>query len=67
DMLALERSFKRISDELRGQYIITYKPANQNLDGKLRKIEVRFKDKENADKLKIRTKTSYRAVKDTLR
>lgn len=67
DMLALERSFKRISDELRGQYIITYKPANQNLDGKLRKIEVRFRDKENSDKLKIRTKTSYRAVKDTLR
>lgn len=67
DMLALERSFKRISDELRGQYIITYKPANQNLDGKLRKIEVRFKDKENTDKLKIRTKTSYRAVRDSLR
>lgn len=67
DMLALERSFKRISDELRSQYIITYRPANQNLDGKVRKIEVRFKNKQDDDKLKIRTKTSYRAVRDTLR
>lgn len=67
DMLALERSFKKISDELRSQYIITYRPANQNLDGRVRKIEVRFKNKQDDDKLKIRTKTSYRAVRDTLR
>lgn len=67
NMLALERSFKKISDELRSQYIITYRPANQNLDGRVRKIEVRFKNKQDDDKLKIRTKTSYRAVRDTLR
>ena len=67
DMLALERAFKKISDELRSQYLITYKPANQTQDGRLRKIEVRFTDKAKTDKYKIRTKTSYRAVKDTLK
>src|SRR6185295_14949422 len=34
DMLALERAFKKISDELRTQYILNYKPANQALDGR---------------------------------
>ena len=67
DMLELERAFKKISEELRSQYIITYKPANQNYDGRERKIEVRFANKENADRYKIRTKTSYRAIKDTLK
>ena len=67
DMLALERAFKKISDELKGQYIITYKPANQNYDGRDRKIEVRFTDKEKTDKYFIRTKAKYRAIKDTLK
>ena len=67
DMLALEKAFKKISDELRSQYIITYKPADQSYDGRTRKIEVRFTDKEKADKYKIRTKSSYRAVKDSLK
>jgi Ca-activated chloride channel family protein len=67
DMLELERAFKRISEELRGQYILTYRPANQNYDGRDRKIEVRFTDRTKADKYKIRTKSSYRAVRDVLR
>jgi Ca-activated chloride channel family protein len=67
DMLNLERSFKKISDELRSQYMITYRPANQDYNGRERKIEVRFTDKEKADKYKIRTKSSYRAVKDSLK
>ncbi len=66
-MLELERAFKKISEELKSQYLITYRPANQNLDGRTRKIEVRFTDKEKAGKYKIRTKTSYRAVKDNLK
>jgi Ca-activated chloride channel homolog len=66
-MLELELAFKRISEELRSQYLITYRPANQNYDGKTRKIEVRFTDKEKTAKYKIRTKTSYRAVKDNLK
>lgn len=66
-ILELERAFKRISEELRGQYLITYRPANQNYDGRARKIEVRFTDKEKTAKYKIRTKTSYRAVRDNLK
>lgn len=67
DMLALEKAFKKISDELRSQYLITYKPADQNYDGRNRKVEVRFNDKTKTEKYKIRTKTSYRAIKDSLK
>ena len=67
DQLSLERSFKRISDELRSQYIITYRPANQNYDGKIRKIEVRFRDKDKFKDYRIDTKTEYRAVKDSVK
>ena len=66
-MLELEKSFKKISDELRQQYIITYRPANQTYDGRDRKIEVRFTDREKTAKYKLRTKSSYRAVKDSLK
>jgi hypothetical protein len=52
---------------LRSQYIITYRPANQEYDGRVRKIDVRFTDKERAREFKIRTKSSYRAVKDSLK
>ena len=67
DMFELEKAFTKISKELSSQYIITYRPANQNYDGKDRKVEVRFNNKENDDKYKIRTKSSYRAVKDELK
>lgn len=66
DMLALEKSFKKISEELRSQYIITYRPANQNYDGRVRKVEVKFAQNKGKD-YKIRTKTSYRAIKDSLK
>jgi VWFA-related protein len=67
DMIELERAFTRISKELRSQYIITYRPANQTYDGRSRKIEVRFADPEKTKKYKIRTKDSYRAIKDALK
>ena len=67
DMLALEKAFLRISQELRSQYIITYRPANQNYDGRTRKVEVRLADKDKANKYEVRTKKNYRAVKDSLR
>jgi VWFA-related protein len=67
DMIELERAFTRISQELRSQYLITYRPANQNYDGRERKIVVKLADKEKADKYKIRTKSSYRQIKDTLK
>lgn len=67
DMLGLERAFTKISQELRSQYILTYRPANQEYDGRKRKIEVRFKDKNKQDDYKIRTKDSYRAVRDSIK
>ncbi len=67
NMIELERYFKRISEELRGQYIVTYRPANQNYDGRERKIEVRFTDKNKTKGYSIRTKKSYRAVQDSLK
>lgn len=67
DMLELERAFTKISKELSGQYIITYRPVNQNYDGKERKVEVRFTQNDLDKKFRIRTKTSYRQVDDRLR
>ncbi len=67
DMLALERAFTRVAEELRSQYLITYKPADQNYDGRERKIEVKLADREKAGKYKIRTKSSYRQVRDSLK
>ena len=67
DLGELERTFTKISKELQSQYIITYRPADQDYDGRKRKIEVRFKNKENEDKFKIRSKTEYRSVRDALR
>jgi len=67
DMMELEKAFRRIADELRGQYIITYRPANQNYDGRDRKIEVRFTDKDKTKRYTIRTKKSYRQIRDSLK
>ncbi len=67
DMLELEKAFTQISKELHSQYLITYRPANQNYDGRERKIEVRFTEPANAKKYKIRTKASYRQIRDTLK
>ncbi|MFT3743392.1 MAG: VWA domain-containing protein [Pyrinomonadaceae bacterium] len=67
DMIELERAFTRISKELQSQYLITYKPANQNYDGRERKIIVKLADKDKAGKYKVRTKSSYRQIKDTLK
>jgi Ca-activated chloride channel family protein len=67
DMLKLERSFTRIRETLNTQYYLIYKPANQNYDGTLRKIEVRLTDKAKANDYRIVTKTGYRAVRDRIR
>ena len=67
DMYDLEKAFKAVSEELRSQYIITYRPANQNYDGKERKVEVRFTDKNKDGDYKIRAKKSYRAIRDSVR
>ena len=65
DMLSLERSFTKINKELRAQYLVTYKPANDRYDGSFRRIEVKL----NSDQgnLKVRTKQGYKAIADAVR
>ena len=65
DMLSLERSFNKISKELRAQYLVTYKPVNDRYDGSFRKIEVKLA--ENRKDLKVRTKHGYTAIADSVR
>jgi Ca-activated chloride channel family protein len=64
DMVALERSFTRISKELRAQYLVTYNPTNKNYDGTFRKIDVKLSDRH--DNMKVRTKRGYKAIADSV-
>ncbi len=64
DMLALERSFNKISKELHSQYLITYKPTNDRYDGSFRRIEVRLTG--GHEGLKVRTRHGYTAVADNV-
>jgi VWFA-related protein len=65
DMLSLERSFTKISKELRAQYLATYKPINDRYDGSFRKIDVKLADARKD--LKVRTKHGYTAIADSVR
>jgi len=65
DMISLERAFTKISKELRAQYLVTYKPANDHYDGSFRKIDVRLA--EGRKDLKVRTKHGYTAIADSVR
>jgi len=62
DMLSLERSFTKISKELRAQYLVTYNPENKKYDGSFRKIEVKLA--QGRGDLKVRTKRGYKAISD---
>ena len=64
DMLSLERSFTRISKELRAQYLVTYNPTNKTYDGTFRKIDVKLSDRRGD--LKVRTKRGYKAIADSV-
>lgn len=64
DMLTLERSFTKISKELRTQYLVTYKPVNDRYDGSFRKIEVKLVQSEGK---RVRTKHGYKAISDGVR
>lgn len=64
DMLALERSFGRIANELRTQYLITYRPSNDRYDGSYRKVEVKLIN--GNEKFRLRTKRGYKAVTDSV-
>src|ERR1700752_113446 len=65
DMLSLERSFTKISKELRAQYLVTYNPSNKSYDGTFRKIDVKLS--QGHGDLKIRTKRGYKAIADSVR
>ncbi len=64
DMLSLERSFTKISKELRAQYLVTYDPTNKHYDGTFRKIDVKLSD--GHGDLKVRTKRGYKAISDSV-
>ncbi len=64
DRLALERSFTKISKQLRSQYLVTYKPTNDRYDGSTRRIEVKLVNKR--DGYKIVTRRSYPAISDSV-
>src|ERR1041385_8393763 len=64
DMLSLERSFTKISKELRAQYLVTYDPTNKTYDGTFRKIDVKLAD--GHGDLKVRTKRGYKAIADSV-
>lgn len=63
DMLQLERAFKKIGEELRSQYLITYRP-DPPFDGGYRRIEVKVS---TGDKYKINAKRGYTADRDLIR
>jgi Ca-activated chloride channel family protein len=64
DMLALERAFGRIANELRTQYLITYRPTNDRYDGSYRKVDVKLLN--GNDTYSLRTKAGYKAMSDSL-
>lgn len=66
DTLSLERALKLITDELKYQYVLTYRPKNQKQDGRARTIEVRLKNKKDAAKYRLRTRKSYRMLTEPL-
>lgn len=65
DLLALEKSFRTVAEELRTQYLVTYVPTNTEYDGRDRKIEVRLVN--NPKKYKVYAKSGYRAVADSIK
>jgi len=62
-MLSLERSFTKISKELRTQYLVTYNPVNKNYNGTFRKIDVKLA--QGRGDLKVRTKRGYKPVSES--
>jgi Ca-activated chloride channel homolog len=62
DMLALERAFTKIGQELRSQYLLTYRP-DPPFDGGFRRIEVKIA---TGDKYKVNAKKGYTADRDLL-
>ncbi len=56
----MEDAFAQIEDELRTQYLITYAPANTNMDGKFRNISLNCKSE--GKELKVQARKGYYAL-----
>jgi VWFA-related protein len=54
----MEAAFKQIEDELRTQYVVSYTPTNNTLDGTYRKLDIECK----GDGLKVQARKGYYAV-----
>ncbi len=52
----------KIGIELRNQYVLAYSPANQERDGKYRKIDVKLKQPDGLPPLKARWRLGYYAL-----
>jgi VWFA-related protein len=52
---------RRIARELRNHYTIGYRPSNERLDGKYRKVKVQLDAPKGTPKLSVRTKQGYYA------
>lgn len=63
DMLALERAFKKIGEELRSQYLLTYRP-DPPFNGGYRRIEVKVN---TGEKYRINAKRGYTADRDLIK
>jgi Ca-activated chloride channel homolog len=59
----LEGVYQQIADELRSQYYLSYSPANENWDGKWRKIKLSLPQRKE---LEVRTRRGYYAVRRSL-
>jgi Ca-activated chloride channel family protein len=64
DMLQLERAFKKIGEELRSQYLLTYRP-DPPFDGGYRRIEVKVNTGDS--KYRVNAKRGYTADRDLIR
>jgi VWFA-related protein len=58
----LEDAFDQIEEELRTQYVVQYVPANRNMDGSFRKVDVFCKDP--SEGLKVQARKGYFAIGD---
>ena len=61
DRLALERAFRLVRERLHSQYIVSYRPSNENYDGSFRRIDVKLAG--DRDGMKVRTRRGYRATR----
>ena len=56
-MKDITHSFAAIEDELRSQYVVSYKPSNFDTDGRFRSIEITALKKD----LQVRARRGYYA------